>query len=148
MTCVYIAPLATSLRRLKWLSMSSCALTCVGTPYLMFSCPAELPILAKSFLTGILVSFGIGTTALLNVISAPYVTKIDCISSKSPTFRLETYDWLAQPVHRIYPLSDLEPATKSIRPFVNSRSKSEDVQFYIHKEILPREHPLRNAVGL
>jgi hypothetical protein len=146
-TTVYKGPFVTALRRLKWISLSSCVLTCSVTPYLITLNHNQVPVAGKAVLAGTLISFSVGTTVLLQYISRPYVGRIIWNSLQKIHFQFETYDWLARPIYRSYPLQNLEPALDPMRPFINIRSKTDKVSFYVHKELIPQDHPLQSVIG-
>jgi hypothetical protein len=143
---VYEAFFAKALRRLKWLSASSCVITCIATPYLVLQSQNDISTIGKIMLAGTLISFGVGSTVLLQYASRPYVSKIRWSPSQKQQVQLETYDWLARPIQRTYILNSLEPVSNSIHPFINLRSKTDKASFYLHQELLPQDHPLYNMM--
>ena len=63
---VYTAPLKGAVRAVKMFSLSTAVLTFIGVPVLVFWGKASVPLVARVFMSSILMLTGLGTTALLH----------------------------------------------------------------------------------
>lgn len=73
----YEAPLATSLKRVKVLSIASCGLTLAGAPLLVTLGHSDAMWYAKASIGTTLAAFGTFTTWLLHWFSHPYVHRLE-----------------------------------------------------------------------
>lgn len=72
---MYVAPLSQAVRRVKMLSISSCAATVIGSPIIVAIGDAS-GAAAKLGIAGTLLTFGVFTTAILHVYTKPYIHKL------------------------------------------------------------------------
>ena len=66
MELVYSAPLRGAVRAVKVFSLSTTVAVILGSPVLVFMGKASVPLVAKVFMSSLLMFVGIGTTALLH----------------------------------------------------------------------------------
>jgi len=109
----------------------------------------ELSLAARLAVSGVVVVFAVGTTALLHTITKPYVLRIMAQQPESqgspPDFYLETLNIFLRRSRVPFTLKEVSPPEKGI--FSTFRLPTEDRNFYVHLDdaslFRPQFRPLR-----
>ena len=81
----YVGPMADLVTRLKIISITSCFLSVVVMPSLIFLKNGDLPTLKQTTVGGVALFGAVGSTAALHFVFGPYVTQLSWFSSSSTT---------------------------------------------------------------
>ena len=106
---VYTGSMSGTLKKVKMLSITSCALSMLGAPAITFWTASTLPIAVKTAVSMSLVLLGAGTTYLLHWFSSPYVHKL-LWTRGAPEVEVHTLTWLATTNKQLIRLDDVRPA--------------------------------------
>ena len=161
-TLVYEGSLASTLKTIKMVSVTSCAVGMVGMPALMML-NDTVPLAGRAAITGTAMVAAVGSTALLNYCTKPYVCELWRVDGDDgadddgaagaaaaaaaaagdddggafdddPLFEAKTLTLLAQVRTRRFRGSEIEPIPKAMHPFTNFGAGEH--AFYIQKEAL------------
>eukprot|EP01135_Chromosphaera_perkinsii_P003168 Nk52_evm57s236 gene=Nk52_evmTU57s236 len=156
---LYTGDLGKAIRNLKLLSITSCGATLLGAPLLLLSdsIKAEAKsgkkkanasdggnIFKKGILTAVVIVFGVGSTALVNWGTKPYIIRLFADRS-SKVFIAENMTLFGKIQRTEFKLSDVERNIKITRPFVNFRAKGRN--YFVHKETFSDKALLHALVG-
>jgi hypothetical protein len=122
---VYVGSMSHTLKKVKLLSITSCALSMLGAPVITFWTAPTLPLAVKTAVSIAMVLFGAGTTGLLHWFSSPYVHKL-LWTPGSSEMEVHTLTWLATTSKHTIRLDSVGPA-ETQRPLVTFAA---DGKFY------------------
>ena len=141
--CIYNAPFATPLKRLKQFSIVSCSASILASPLLIFASGDSVSTMSKVMLTVPLVGFGVFSTALLYWFASPYVTRI-FLSSLHNNYVIEKYNFFAKSYLVQVSKDSITIKHNSANPMATfaalNMSETKNELFYIHEPMkLPKE---------
>lgn len=136
----YTGPLSVTLKRLKLLSISSCAFTLLGSPLIVQMGTAATSVGGKAAIAIGLASFGLFTTGLLHWFTGPYVHHLT-YSPDEDQLILKTLSFAARPVHHRVHLSELQHP-QTMRPQATFQAQGTifyvDADSFADKDLLSR----------
>lgn len=120
---VYEGALSNTLRRLKQFSLGSCIISTVSAPILVLLGSADVPFATRVGLGATVLTFGVFTTTFMNWMMSSYVSRayIPVQDGKPDILRLETYNFLAQPV-----VSEMKGALRSSHLHCRLKKRKKD----------------------
>ena len=149
---LYEGLLAPTLRTLKLVSVTTCGLGVVGMPGLMLL-NDTVPLSGRVAVTATAMLAAVGSTALLNACTKPYVITLRHVpdaaaaaagdaddaaaaagAAGDATLEATTLTLLARTRTHAFRLSEIEPLPKAMHPFVNFAARG--VPLYLEKELL------------
>eukprot|EP00980_Cylindrotheca_fusiformis_P028726 scaffold22640_cov138-Cylindrotheca_fusiformis.AAC.7 len=143
----YEAPMGALISRLKKVSITSCALSIVGLPLLVYIKNGDIPNMKQLGMGGVAFFGATGSTIALHFVFGPYALTMEKVSPKveesadgdqeatliKATTR-SVFGWTNETIFD--PLKDVTPY-KGARPFANFVAN--DVVLYAHPELLDEE---------
>ncbi|KAI9286127.1 hypothetical protein BC943DRAFT_277170 [Umbelopsis sp. AD052] len=154
---IYTGPLATVAKRLKLFSIGSLGLSGAISPF-VFILDFPVPVVAKTVLVASALFTSVSSTALINWVMSPYVTKATMSPSDADSINLHTLNVFAQEHITTVPIQDLQPSTRVFTTIMINEGKIEEATgrvggkivkpkqvFYVHPEIC-HDGPLSNAL--
>ncbi|KAI5083798.1 hypothetical protein GOP47_0003541 [Adiantum capillus-veneris] len=119
---VYRGPLSDTLRKVKLLSLTSCCLSVVTGPALVFLTSPHLSVILKGGVASAVMILSASTTAALHWFVGPYVHKMTWIPG-SKEVEVEMVSWMATYIKETLSIEDIRPP-KTNRPFVSFSVKN------------------------
>lgn len=111
---VYTGPFSAAVRKVKKLSIFSCACAVASGPVML---ALEGPTTATLTLGSTLAGFGIFTTGLMHWFTSPYTHRLE-YDPKTDLVRVEGLNFFARPIHFEFHLGDVKPAD-SVHPLTS-----------------------------
>ncbi|MCO5598183.1 hypothetical protein L7F22_052275 [Adiantum nelumboides] len=134
----YRGPLSDTLRKVKLLSLTSCCLSVVTGPAMVFLTSPHLSVILKGGVAATVMILSASTTAALHWFVGPYVHKMIWVPG-SKEIEVETVTWMATYVKETLSVEEIRPP-KSNRPFVTFAVKNKlyfvDPDKIVNKDLL------------
>ncbi|KAG5190131.1 hypothetical protein JKP88DRAFT_205594 [Tribonema minus] len=147
---LYIGPLTAPIKTLKRVSITTCAMSMIGTPLLLVLGNDSVPLSGQIAVTGVALTAAVGSTALLHWCTRPYVHKLSEITGrgaidKARLFKAELLSILGRPRVTEFRLGDVQPQPDALRPFVSFKAR--DNYYFIQGEVLQDKALLKELLG-
>lgn len=135
---VYRGPLSDTLRKVKLLSLTSCCLSVITGPAIVFLTSPHLSVIVKGGVASAVMILSASTTAALHWFVGPYVHKMTWVPG-SKEIEVEMVTWMATYNKHTIAIEDIRPA-KTNRPFVSFAVKKKfyfvDTEKIANKDLL------------
>jgi len=139
---IYEGPFEKTVRRIKVFSLSSCFLTLVGSPLLVYFGNADIPLLHRSALGVAVMGFGLATTFLLNFIVKPYVIRMTYLPDREPKqLRLETLNFFGR--KKVLDADIESLSTQTSRPLSTFAHPPSNMEFFLHEDVIVQNQNLK-----
>jgi len=145
---VYEGPFQMAVRMTKVLSISSCILTSTGAPLLAYAEPSS----TSYALAGLIMTFGLATTTLLNLAIKPYIRRawFDYSSLSDPkvdpALEIEQITLFGRLKKTVISASEIEVPESIMRPMTTFYVKN--TPFFISYELFPDQELLAKFIEL
>lgn len=136
---VYEGSFGSLIRRVKFISVTSCSLTLLTMPLLAIFGDESVPIAARAAIAGVVSFFGAGTTWTVNWICKPYI--VHMWRNTQDHYTAETVNILGQRKFTNFVASDVVQGDN--RPFSSFKLGTRGINLYVHKDDdcwRPEEH--------
>jgi len=140
---VYEAPYAKAIQPLKMVSIATGVGVTVGTPILVVYGNADVPIAARIALSGLLMTFGLGTTAMCHWCLKSYVTRM-LYDASCEMVTAETLSLFSRRQQHIFHVRDSRIYEGSVG-FANFQVN--DKPFFVHTEVFKHKVLLAKLLG-
>eukprot|EP00250_Pteridium_aquilinum_P024826 c29661_g1_i1 orf=58-804(+) len=136
---IYRGPLSDTLRKVKVLSLTSCCLSVITGPAIVFLTSPHLSVILKGGVASAVMMLSASTTAALHWFVGPYVHKLIWIPGAKEV-EVEMVTWMATYERRTIPIEDIRPP-KTNRPFVTFAVKNKF--YFVDTDKIPNKDLLR-----
>ena len=150
----YIAPLASPIKSLKKVSVTTAALSLFIPPAVVLQGSESVPVSGQVAITAITMLCSLGSTAAIQYLFSPYVLSMAKVEDGSPAdgvenmdteFEVKTMTLFAQEKATRFKLSDCLPKPKgSARPFVSFVGDGKP--YFLHTTVFPEKKLLRKLL--
>mmetsp|Transcript_50759 Transcript_50759/g.99472 ORF Transcript_50759/g.99472 Transcript_50759/m.99472 type:complete len:241 (+) Transcript_50759:2-724(+) len=135
---LYEAPLTKAVKAIKIFSVSSCTISLIAAPMLVFMANPEISNLARGSMAFTVLAFGLGTTSLMHMFTRPYITAA-FYDLDTDMVCLESFTMLAQRKTTYIPFTNIDVNVK--RPFTSFLDTATGDHYFIHRTEL-HQHPM------
>lgn len=130
---VYEGPLASTLQKVKLLSLSTCCLSVSCGPALTFFTSSEMSVIGKGAIASTMILLSASTTAALHWVASPYVRRLTWVPG-SKEVEVEILSWMATSLRKTVRIADVtQPETQ--RPLVTFAAGGD--YYFIDKDKFP-----------
>ncbi|KAH7331848.1 hypothetical protein KP509_20G053400 [Ceratopteris richardii] len=136
---IYRGPLSDTLRKVKFLSLTSCCLSVITGPAIVFFTSPDLSVIMKGSIATAVIMLSASTTAALHWFVGPYIHKLTWVPG-SKELEVEMVTWMASYEKRTIPVEEIRPP-KTNRPFVSFAVK--DKFYFVDPERINNKELLR-----
>eukprot|EP01134_Creolimax_fragrantissima_P000005 CFRG0005T1 len=140
----YTGPLSAALKKLKFLSLSSCAATVLSTPVL-FCMESGIGMTGRIAFSSLVLLAGVGSTGLIHFFTKTYVHRMYLPQATRHETRepskvvLETFNFIGRPKFEEIDLSKVT-TPNTARPFV-SFADADKKMYFCHHDVLTATYP-------
>lgn len=138
---VYTGEINDAIRSLKRFSLVSCVCTVAGSPLLVVLGRDDVPLAGRVVMGAALAGFGISTTALVNLLSGPYIHRL-YHSAKDDALIVVTMNLLGRLRAVRAPVSSVDPKGGAMASFSIARRR-----YFLHKETFEDLALLERLIG-
>lgn len=142
-TPVYVGPLSTTVRLLKWFSITTAALTVTFSPVLIFLGNPSTPLLARVTLSSIVLTVGVSTTLLLHWFIKGYVCRL-YYHRGSGQLKAVTLDMIGREKETHFHISEAIPPDKVA---ALSTFAANGKNYFLHADIFGDPELLQRLAG-
>jgi len=140
---VYEAPYSKAILPLKIVSIATSVGVIVGTPVLVVYGNADVPVAARVALSGLLMTFGLGTTAMCHWCLKAYVTRMFYDASREMV-TVETLSLFSRRLRHVFHVRDAREYEGSVG-FANFQVYNKP--FFVHTEVFKHKVLLAKLLG-
>ena len=140
---IYTAPLKGAVRAIKIFSLCTCVAAVTSAPVLIWLGKASVPLMGRIFMTTIVMTVGVGTTALLHWLLKGYVLQMH-YNSQTQMVRIQTLSVAGRRKTTEFHISESGPPP-SVSGFSSFQARGKS--YFLHTDVIKDKKVLSGLLG-